>query len=78
MAGKDVSLIVKVLETARLGLRWLETNDADFILQLVNEPSWLRFIGDKGIRTVEDARNYIEEGRSRCIDAWVLGYTWLS
>jgi RimJ/RimL family protein N-acetyltransferase len=54
--------IVKVLETKRLSLRWLETNDADFILQLVNEPSWLRFIGDKGIRTVEDARNYIEEG----------------
>jgi RimJ/RimL family protein N-acetyltransferase len=62
MAGKDDRLIVKVLETARLALRWLETNDADFILQLVNEPSWLRFIGDKGIRTVEDARNYIAEG----------------
>lgn len=53
---------MKVLETARLALRWIETDDADFILQLVNEPSWLRFIGDKGIRTVEDARTYIEEG----------------
>jgi len=62
MAGKDVRLIVKVLETARLALRWLETDDAEFILQLVNEPSWLRFIGDKGIRTVDDARSYIEEG----------------
>ena len=53
---------MKVLETARLALRWLETDDAAFILQLVNEPSWLRFIGDKGIRTAEDARNYIEDG----------------
>ena len=53
---------MKVLETARVALRWLETDDAAFILQLVNEPSWLRFIGDKGIRTVEDARNYIEDG----------------
>jgi RimJ/RimL family protein N-acetyltransferase len=53
---------VKVLETTRLVLRWLEMGDADFILQLVNEPSWLRFIGDKGIRTVDDARNYIETG----------------
>jgi len=53
---------VKVLETTRVALRWLEPDDAAFILQLVNEPSWLRFIGDKGIRTVEDACNYIEDG----------------
>jgi hypothetical protein len=54
---------VKVLQTARLALRWLETStDAAFILQLVNEPSWLRFIGDKGIHTLEDARNYIKNG----------------
>lgn len=52
----------KVLETARLALRWLETDDAVFVLRLVNEPSWRRFIGDKGIRTIEDARNYIEDG----------------
>ena len=58
----NLEVCVQVLETARLKLRWLETDDAAFILQLVNEPSWLRFIGDKGIRTVEDARNYIENG----------------
>lgn len=53
---------VNVLETERLTLRWLGTDDAAFILQLVNEPSWLRHIGDKGVHTVEDARNYIENG----------------
>ena len=53
---------MKVLETERLVLRELCTDDAAFILQLVNEPSWLRFIGDKGIKTLEAARNYILKG----------------
>lgn len=53
---------MKVLETDRLILRRLSPEDAGFILRLLNEPSWLRFIGDKGVRTVEDARNYILNG----------------
>lgn len=53
---------MKVIETDRLILRWLTLNDAEFILELLNEPSWLRYIGDKGVRTVEDARNYILTG----------------
>jgi RimJ/RimL family protein N-acetyltransferase len=51
-----------VLETERLILRRLTTDDAAFIFRLVNEPSWLRFIGDKGVRTLDDARNYIRAG----------------
>jgi RimJ/RimL family protein N-acetyltransferase len=53
---------MKVLETDRLILRHLTTDDAEFILQLLNEPSWLRFIGDKGVRNLEDARAYILKG----------------
>lgn len=53
---------VKVMETDRLILRKLSADDAPFILKLVNEPTWLRFIGDKGVRTLEDARNYILTG----------------
>lgn len=53
---------MKVIETDRLILRWLSTDDAAFILELLNDPSWLRFIGDKGVRTLEDARNYILTG----------------
>jgi RimJ/RimL family protein N-acetyltransferase len=45
-----------------LVLRELHGDDAAFILQLVNEPSWLRFIGDKGIRTLEAARHYVLSG----------------
>jgi RimJ/RimL family protein N-acetyltransferase len=53
---------MKVLETERLILRWLNTDDAAFILRLVNEPSWLKYIGDKGVRTLQDAENYIRNG----------------
>lgn len=53
---------MKVLETERLVLRWLATGDSAFILELVNEPSWLKFIGDKGVATLEDAERYIRNG----------------
>jgi RimJ/RimL family protein N-acetyltransferase len=53
---------MRVLETERLRLRRLTADDAEFILRLVNEPSWLRFIGDRGIRTIDAARDYILSG----------------
>lgn len=51
-----------ILETERLRLRKLTTGDAAFILRLLNEPSFMENIGDKGVRTLEDARNYILNG----------------
>ncbi len=51
-----------VLETNRLTLRKLTEDDADFILGLLNQPSFLKFVGDKGVRTLDDARGYICEG----------------
>jgi RimJ/RimL family protein N-acetyltransferase len=53
---------MKVLETERLSLRHLTPKDADFILELVNEPAFLQNIGDRGVRTAADARRYIEDG----------------
>jgi len=51
-----------VLDTERLTLRRLTEDDAPFILRLVNEPSFLRYIGDKGVRTLGAARHYIRTG----------------
>jgi ribosomal-protein-alanine N-acetyltransferase len=51
-----------VLETDRLLLREFEETDAAFVLRLLNEPSWLRFIGDRGVRSLEDARRYLDDG----------------
>ena len=50
------------LETDRLIVRPITFDDAPFILTLLNEPSFLRYIGDKQVRTVEDARQYILNG----------------
>ena len=51
-----------VLETERLLLRYLSSEDAEFILELLNEPSFIRNIGDRGVRTIEDANSYIVNG----------------
>ena len=48
-----------VLKTERLILRKLTIDDSEFVLELLNEPSFLRHIGDRGVRTLEDARQYI-------------------
>lgn len=53
-----------VIETERLNLRWLGESDAAFILDLLNQPSWLEFIGDRGVRDLDDARMYIDYGRA--------------
>jgi len=54
------------LETKRLRLRWLTAADARFVLRLVNEPSFLEHIGDKGLRTLEDAKRFLQEGYWTC------------
>lgn len=51
-----------VLRTERLLLRHMTLDDAAFMLGLLNEPSYLRFIGDRNVRTLEAARDYILAG----------------
>lgn len=51
-----------VLATARLCLDRLTLDDAAFILGLLNQPSFVRYIGDKGVRTMDDARAYLRQG----------------
>lgn len=51
-----------IVETPRLILRELTVDDAEFVLTLVNEPSFREHIGDKGVRDLDDARRFILEG----------------
>lgn len=51
-----------VIATPRLMLREVHAGDAPFILRLMNEPSFYKNIGDKGIRNLADARGYIASG----------------
>ncbi|MBC7879295.1 MAG: GNAT family N-acetyltransferase [Anaerolineales bacterium] len=53
---------MNIIETDRLILRKLAIDDAAFILDLLNQPSFIQFIGDRGVRTLEDAKNYILKG----------------
>ena len=53
---------MSVLQTERLNLRELTLDDAPFILTLLNDPAFLRFIGDKNVRTLADARQYMING----------------
>lgn len=51
-----------ILETERLLLRQFTTDDAKFITELVNTPGWIEFIGDRDIKTDEQAKKYLENG----------------
>jgi len=51
---------MELVETERLVLRHFTQDDAEFILKLLTEPGWKRYIGDRGVNTLEDARNYID------------------
>ena len=54
------------LQTERLTLQHLSPEtDAEFILRLLNEPSFLQYIGDKNVRTLDDARGYIRNGPAK-------------
>ncbi len=53
---------MSVIQTLRLSLRELDLGDSGFILELLNEAGFIRFIGDKGVRSIADARDYILQG----------------
>jgi len=52
---------VKTFETERLFLRPTAVEDADFVLQILNTPKWLKYIGDRKVGTKEEAEKYIQE-----------------
>lgn len=51
-----------MITTDRLVIEPLTLADDAFIVELLTDPDWLRYIGDRGVRTVSDARNYLEKG----------------
>jgi RimJ/RimL family protein N-acetyltransferase len=65
-----------VLETERLTLRRLGEADAAFMLGLLNEPSFHQYIGDRGVRTEEEARAYLRNGPMASYEKFGFGL-WL-
>ena len=63
-----------ILETERLRLRHLSPDiDAEFILELLNGSSFIRYIGDKGVRDLDAARRYMIDGPVKSYDAHGFG-----
>jgi RimJ/RimL family protein N-acetyltransferase len=52
----------KILETERLVLREFDLGDTPFIIELLNSPGWLQYIGDRNVKTDDDAKRYLENG----------------
>jgi len=50
------------INTERLIVRPFQPADAEFIIELLNEPDFHRYIGDKQVRTEDDALAYIVNG----------------
>ena len=61
------------LETSRLTLRRLLFDDAPFLVDLLNQPSFIENIGDRGVRTIEDAHRYLREGPMAMYDRFGFG-----
>jgi RimJ/RimL family protein N-acetyltransferase len=51
-----------IFKTERLTLRELSIDDTTFIIQLLNSPTFLEFIGDRKVRNEEDAKKYLNDG----------------
>ena len=58
------------LRTERLTLTDVTEADAEFVLELLNDPGWIANIGDRGVRTLDDARAYIRDRFSKSL--WLV------
>jgi RimJ/RimL family protein N-acetyltransferase len=52
---------LNVIGTERLNLREMSEADAGFVLEVLNDPGFVRYVGDRGVRTHEEAARYIDE-----------------
>ncbi|MBH9578326.1 GNAT family N-acetyltransferase [Inhella proteolytica] len=62
------------IETPRLRLQPMGLQHAPFMLRLLNEPSWLQFVGDRGVRSLTDAERYIREGPMASVERHGFGF----
>ena len=63
-----------ILETERLRLRKMVVADAEFIHGLMNDPAYLEYIGDKGVKTVADAENFLANRAIKSYDENGFGH----
>ncbi|WP_226998827.1 GNAT family N-acetyltransferase [Flavisolibacter tropicus] len=65
--------MMTLIETDRLIVSDFNLDDAAFIIKLVNSPGWLQYIGDRNIKSPEEARQYLENGPLKSYKQWGFG-----
>jgi RimJ/RimL family protein N-acetyltransferase len=65
---------MQAIQTERLILRKFTVEDAPFLLELLNTPRWIQFIGDRGVRTVEGAAQYITDRFFKSYETYGFGF----
>ena len=69
----SVATAAKALKTDRLELEWLTSDDAGLMLAIWNDPTFIRFVGDRGVRSVDDARAALESGAMAMYEKYGYG-----
>ncbi|RNC88463.1 MAG: N-acetyltransferase [Winogradskyella sp.] len=63
-----------ISETKRLILSKITIDDAPFILELMNSPGWLKYIGDRNVKTIAEAKDHIKNNQLKCYEDFGFGY----
>jgi len=63
-----------IAETNRLIISKLTKDDAAFFLELVNSPNWIKYIGDRNLKTVKDAKDYLKNGTIKSYKNYGFGF----
>jgi RimJ/RimL family protein N-acetyltransferase len=62
-----------ICDSNRLSIRQLKLSDAEFMVELLNEESFIRYIADKNVRSIADAEKHLEEGPLASYKKWGFG-----
>ena len=63
-----------IAETNRLIISKITLDDAAFFLELVNTPNFIKYIGDRNLKTVEDAKTYLKNGTLKSYEDFGFGF----
>lgn len=63
-----------IAETDRLILSKITTEDAPFLLELMNTPGWLKYNGDRNVKTLEQAVSHVKNNQLKCYETFGFGY----
>ena len=63
-----------IAETERLLISKIKLQDAPFFLELANTPHWIKYIGDRNLKTVKDAENYLKNRTLKSYDDFGFGF----